>query len=90
MGKKIQALKETFPRQWPKFSMPKISRPKLSDLRLSDAEQLSIWAIILCISAVASLGLVTEMPRLGLIPFVIGMLCFSWFVSAVQKLHLNG
>ena len=86
MGKKIQALKETFPREWPKFSMPKISRPKLSDLRLSDDEQLAIWAAIWLVCTLLGASLVTE---LSLILITIGMLGFSWFVSAVQKLRLN-
>ena len=93
MGKKIQALKETFPRQLPKFSMPKISRPKLSDLRLSDDEQLTILAAIWLVCTILGAGLVTDIfgspSLLGLITVAIGMLGFSWLAAAARKLRLN-
>ncbi len=93
MGKKIQILKETFPRKLPKFSLPKISIPKLSDLKPSNADQLSMCGIILLFCAIPTMTLTIQIFGLTLlvflIPLAIGSFCFYWFMSAAQQLRLN-
>jgi len=86
MGKKIQALKETFPHRLPRISLPKIriSRPKISA-----SEQLFFlgiaWIYGVGILGSVIIGTIFNSVLLWIIFMAFGFFCGFWFFAAAKK-----